>query len=404
MKKKTIIKASSAILIIVVGFIGMQMLSSTNKQSAKRTVDPEVRTVETENIEFGDITLNINGNGSIASQRNLSLISEASGQIIYAKNNLKNGTFVKKGEIILKIDPRETENNLYSMRSDFLTAVASLLPEIKFETPELYEKWHSYFSSLDINKEIPELPEITNSQEKIKIIARNILSKYFNVKNQEIFLSKHNVTAPFSGFIRSNGVIENSFVSKGQHLFNLEDAYNLEIAVPLLVDEINLIDFKNPPEVRIYSGENKAASVSGKVYRKDTKLNENSQTLNIYVTFTNAKLDPRFISGNYVNVEITGDKLANVASIPRNLLSNDNYIYTMEEGKLNRKKVDVYTIQNDSAIIKNTIPENTTLVKTILQKPLVGMIIQSSDELAEEKTEDSSDEKEVETDALALTD
>ena len=404
MKKKTIIKASSAVLIVLVGFLGMQALSSTQKESAKRTLDPEVRTVETENIEFRDITLNISGNGSITSQRNLSLVSEASGQVTYAKNNLKNGTFVKKGEVILKIDPRETENNLYSMRSDFLTSVASLLPEIKFETPELYNKWNEYFSALDINKEIPELPEITNSQEKIKIIARNILSKYFNVKNQEILLSKHTVAAPFSGFIRSNGVIENSFVSKGQHLFNLEDAYNLEIAVPLLVDEINLIDFSKPPKVEIYSGEEKNISVSGKVYRRDTKLNENSQTLNIYVSFTNGKLDPHFISGNYVNVKITGNKLSDVASIPRNLLSNDNHIYTMEEGKLGREKVDVYTIQNDSAIIKNTIPENTTLVKTVLQKPLVGMNIQSADELAEEKIEKTDDTKEAAPDALALAD
>lgn len=404
MKKKTLIKAGFALLIIVIGVFGMLALSSTEKHSAKRDIEPEIRTVEVEEIEFGELGLNIEGNGTIVSQRNLSLISEATGQITFAKNNLKNGTFVKEGELILKIDPRETENNLYSMRSDFLTSVASLLPEIKFETPQLYEKWNTYFSSLDINKEIPELPEITNSQEKIKIIARNILSKYFNVKNQEILLSKHFVKAPFSGFIRSNGVIENSFVSKGQHLFNLEDAYNLEIAVPLLVDEINLIDFSTAPSVEIISGDGSSSSLKGKVYRRDTRLDENSQTLNIYASFQNKKLDPRFISGNYVSVRIDGSKLSDVASIPRNLLSADEHIFTMEEGKLNKRKVDVYTIQNDSVIIKNTIPKNTSIVKTILQKPLIGMNIQSADELAEKETEEEADSPESDSAGLALAD
>jgi hypothetical protein len=44
---------------------------------------------------------------------------------------------------------------------------------------------------------------------------------------------------PSEVYLKSNGVIENSFVSKGQHLFTLSDAGNVEIAIPLLVDQIN---------------------------------------------------------------------------------------------------------------------------------------------------------------------
>ena len=58
----------------------------------------------------------------------------------------------------------------------------------------------------------------------------------------------------------------------------------------------------------------------------------------------------------------------------------------MENGKLAKKAVDLITVQGNKAIIKNTIPENTVLVTTILQKPLIGMEIQSSDKTA--KTQD----------------
>ncbi|MEJ2616768.1 MAG: hypothetical protein P8Z35_17570 [Ignavibacteriaceae bacterium] len=58
----------------------------------------------------------------------------------------------------------------------------------------------------------------------------------------------------------------------------------------------------------------------------------------------------------------------------------------MENGKLAKEVVDLVTVQGNKAIIKNTIPENTVLVTTILQKPLIGMEIQSSDKTA--KTQD----------------
>ena len=149
--------------------------------------------------------------------------------------------------MILDVDSREVENNLYSLRSAFLNSIASILPDMKIENEKTYNKWYEYFTSVDIHKNLPELPEIKSSQEKIKLSTRDIFSKYYAVKNQEILLSKYKIAAPFSGYIKSNGIIENSFVSKGQHLFTLIDAENLEISIPLLVEDINLIDFSSAP-------------------------------------------------------------------------------------------------------------------------------------------------------------
>ena len=112
-KKQTLIKAGSVVIIIAVGFLGMNLLSSTKKHSNEADVKPEVRTVNTQQVTFGDHTLEIEGNGVIESQRTLNIISEASGVILFAKNNLKDGTFVEAGELIIDIDSREVENNLY---------------------------------------------------------------------------------------------------------------------------------------------------------------------------------------------------------------------------------------------------------------------------------------------------
>lgn len=393
-QKNMWIKIVSTLGIIIVGFLVMSALGSTEKQSNKRDVPPEVRLVETETVNFADMNLEIEGNGVVQSKCNLNYVSEASGVVLFAKDDLKNGTYVEKGEKILQVDSREVENNLYTLRSEFMNSLAAVLPEIKIENTEAYDKWYQYFLTLDIHKTTPELPEIKSSQEKIKLSGRNIFSKYYAVKNQEILLSKYDITAPFSGYIQSQGIIKGSFVNRGQQIFTLSDAINVEITVPLLIDEVNLIDFATDPVVEIYSDKGKD-TLKGKIFRKETSLDRNSQTLNVYVSFTNEQLNPYFLPGNYVTLKIHGKKLNNVAKIPRYVVDNEDYVYTLEDGNLAKRKVEVVAFQGDVAVIKNTLPNNIQIVTTILQKPLIGMQIKSANESLELKKETPGDEGET---------
>jgi multidrug efflux pump subunit AcrA (membrane-fusion protein) len=395
--KSTWIKIGSVVGIVILGFLIMSVLGSTEKESNKRELEPEVRLVETQPINFGDIILEIEGNGVVESQRTLNIMSEATGPVLFAKNDLKDGTFVREGELILEVDSREVENNLFTYRSEFMNSIALVLPEIKIEDAEDYEKWYNYFQQLDILKTTPELPEVADQQEKIKLSGRGIFSKYFQVKNQEIVLSKYKISAPYSGYIKSNGIIAGSFVSRGQQMFTLSDARNVEIAVPLLVEEVNLINFSSPPLVRVFPDKHEEEIIYGKIYRKETLLNRNSQTLNVYVTFQNKNLNSYFLPGNYVRVRIEGQQLKDVAKIPRYVVDNEEHIYTMEDGKLARRKVELIAIQRDVAIIKNTVPDDLELVTTILQKPLVGMNIKSVDEPVELKLKEEVPEAEEET-------
>ncbi len=379
MIKKNYKRIISVVGVLAVGVIIMIVLGSTEKESKKRKLKPEIRTVTTQTIAFGNMNLEITGYGTIRSQNELSVIAETSGKVVFAKNNLKNGTFVKKGDLVLEIDPREAENTLYSLRSNYLKAIASLLAEMRIENVNIYKKWSNYFESIDIEKPIPELPKDLTPREKIKLSARDILTKFYSVKNQEILLTKYRITAPFDGFLQSNGIIKNSIISRGTPLYKITDAKNLEIAIPLLSEDINMIDFKSSPDVTLYS-EKSDDILKGKIIRKEATLSKNSQTLDVYVLFKNNNLNTYFLTGNYIRTSIKGKYLRNVARIPRHLVDNENFVYTMVNDKLDRVKVDVITIQNNYAVIKNTLPEKTKIVTTILQKPLLGMGLKSINE------------------------
>lgn len=378
MNKGNFLKVVSVVCIVFLGVAAMTFLGNTQKQSHKRAPKNDVRTVEVQNVQFSDMTLQVEGNGLIESQKNLEITAEASGRVVFAKNDLKNGTFVKKGEMILKIDPREVKNDLYSLRSDFLNAVAAIIPEMKIDDESVYNKWMTYFKSININEDVPELPSVTNSQEKIKLSTKQVFRKYYTVKNQEILLSKHTIFAPFSGFIQSQGIITDSYVSRGQRLLSLNDVQNLEIAVPLLVDEYNNLDFSRDPKVRILSTD-KESELIGYINRRDPNLDRSSQSLNVYVSFRNDKLNPSFSPGNYVDVSIEGKRVKDVALIPRYTINNDGFVYTMIDSTLGHAKVELVAMQENNAVIGKTIPENTKIVTTVLQRPLIGMKIKTLD-------------------------
>ncbi len=299
--------------------------------------------------------------------------------------------------MVLKIDSRDVENDLYALRSDFLNAVASVLPELRIDDAQIYRRWFDYFNAIDIDSPVPELPQITNAQEKIKVSTKDIIGKYYAVRNQEIRLAKHTVRAPFNGYISSSGLIEGSFVSTGQPLFTLTDPKNLVVTVPLLIEESKSIEFSSAPQVTIYADEGSDDAKSGRITRKEANVDRNSQTLDVFVTFANNDLNPHFLPGSYVHVEIEGKTLRDVAPIPRHLLDNQGYVFTMQDGALGRAQLEVVAFQGDRAIVRNTVADETVLVTTVLQKPLLGMRVRSlnmpelngAEELAEEVQGDS---------------
>ena len=143
--------------------------------------------------------------------------------------------------------------------------------------------------------------------------------------------------------------------------------------------------------MKIYSQKDTSKYLYGRIIRKDINLDPNTQTINAYVSFINSKLSSDFLPGNYVAVEINGKKLSNVAVIPRHLIDSENSVFIIEDGKLVSEKVDIITYQQNNAIVSKSINENSKLITTILQKPLIGMKIESINhpELIEEEVADS---------------
>ncbi|MEE9572584.1 MAG: HlyD family efflux transporter periplasmic adaptor subunit [Candidatus Neomarinimicrobiota bacterium] len=376
-KKSTILKILSFFLILIIGVAGMNILGSSKKQTQKRDIVQEVRKVETQLLTNDDVQIKIEGNGTIEAQKTVDIVSEVQGIVTFAKNDLKSGTHVKSGELICKIDPRQAENSYQSQYAEFTRVLISFLAFANLESKELYDKWSKYFDEINIKEPIKDLPEITDPRERNQAISNNVFTQYYAVKNAEIALSKHSIFAPFDGYITSNGIIKDSYVNFGQKLVSLQDVTNIDISVPLLLEDAQWIDFTKNPKVRVFWENDSDSWTYGKIYRKENQLNRNSQSINVFVSLNNENLNQHLFPGNYVRVLIEGVTIPNVAIIPRNIVDNDNQIYFVDDSsKLGRTRVNIIAVQGDMVLIEKLLSDSTKIVTSILQKPLIGMPIE----------------------------
>jgi len=376
-KKSIILKILSFFLILIIGVAGMNILGSSKKQTQKRDTVQEVRKVETQLLTNEDIQIKIEGNGTIEAQKMVDIVSEVQGIVTFAKNDLKSGTHVKSGELMCKIDPRQAENSYQSQYAEFTRVLISFLAFANLESEELYDKWSKYFNEIDIKEPIKDLPEITDPRERNQAISNNVFTQYYAVKNAEIALSKHSIFAPFDGYITSNGIIKDSYVNYGQKLVSLQDVTNIDISVPLLLEDAQWIDFTKNPKVKVFWENDSDSWTYGKIYRKENQLDRNSQSINVYVSLNNENLNQHLFPGNYVRVSIEGVTIPNVATIPRNIIDNDNQIYFVDDSsKLGRTRVNIIAVQGDRVLIEKILRDSTRIVTSILQKPLLGMPIE----------------------------
>ena len=367
------------LLVISAGITAALIGFSAEPEKPENT--EEGRLVETESLTYTPYTLNINGKGFIRSSRSLNIPSMVSAKVkTTSGDGLKSGRTVSKGEMLIELDDESARNSFSLARVELIQATASLLSTIKTETSDsVYLKWNSYLKELNHhNSTIPVLPDADSEREQLLTSTFGVLSAYYQAREKERFLSYYSVRAPFDGSIVGDGVEPENYVTPGATLLNLTDTVHLEVSVPLTREEIILLDKENKSVVIRPAGFSGGKSLTGVRTRQDAVMDKDSQTMDIHIRFDNPEAYPLLLPGNYAEISFSGHTLDKAYQIPRALINSDNTINVYKDGKLSFEPVEIEAVQDDSVILKPTIPEGTRIILTRIQKPFPGMVLKEA--------------------------
>jgi RND family efflux transporter MFP subunit len=214
-----------------------------------------------------------------------------------------------------------------------------------------------FFNDVKINEPLPPLPQTDSEKEKVFLASRNILNDYYSIKSAEVRLSRYKIYAPFDGTFTAVFLEPGSVANPGTRIASMIRTDKLELEVPIRTDDAYWINVGDKVQV---STKDFRVSWTGKVVRKSSFMDPNTQTISVYVALSSKKDKPLY-QGQFLRAEFASKTLDNSMEIPRNAVFSKDKVFTVEEGKLREHKIDVLKT-NETTVLFTGLPEGIDLV------------------------------------------
>ncbi len=275
------------------------VFASCNQQSQSETSDLAVP-VSVEDIKLQSIKQFVSTTGTVNASSEIALNSEMAGDYYLQKNAstgrpYKLGDRVNKGQVIVRFENEEYENNL---------TLESVKLNLEISEQE-YEKQKSLYEKGGVT-----LRELRNSEVQ-KTNAQ------YNYENALIQLEKMNVRAPFSG-----AIVELPYYTTGTRLASGSPVVTLmkydNMYMNVNLPEKNMAQLETGQEVLVTNYTLPEDTLVGKVTEISPAISSETRTFSAKVEIGNPNL--RFRPGMFAKADIITDQKDSTIVIPKDII------------------------------------------------------------------------------------
>ena len=366
MTLRKVIVSLIGLAIMALGFFGMQKMASKEKKERPKE-EKTIPTVFTKVVKNSDNAITITASGNLAARDRIEIFSEVQGLFENSAHQFKPGVYYKSGELLLSLNSDEARANLRSQKSNLYNQLVSILPELKFDYPEAFQKWQDYANSFDVERSLTPLPKTSSEREKLFIVGKNISSSWYNVKNGEERLRKYNLYAPFDGILIEANVDKGALVRPGFKIGEFINPYNYELEVAVSSSFAEYLKVGNTVEL---TNVEKTKSWSGKVSRVNSLIDPNTQTIQAFIRASGKGLR----EGMYLEANLSAKNESNTFEVSRKNLVDNSKIFVYEDSKLLLKEVTPVHFTDKTAIVKG-LADGTEILDKMLPGAYDGMAV-----------------------------
>lgn len=353
--KKNLLYGTLGIAVIALTLLLSSFMVNSKPAPERNAAKPNNVYVKAEKVNISESESSMVYRGRFTAFDEVALASEVQGKILKGKVPFKEGEHFRKNDVLLKVYKEDVEASLKSGKSNFMQTLSKILPDLKMDYKEEFEKWNTFFNAIDVDKTLPALPQINSSKEKVFLAANNVLSSYYTLEQQEINLSRYTIRAPFDGSFKVVNKEIGAVASPGAELARIIRSDKMEITVPVFPSDLKWIKKGDKVTITSGDGELKNATVS----RIAGFVDENTQSVNVFLTY-NAGRSNKFLQGEYVDVNFQSTKVTGF-EIPREALVDEQFVFELKDGKLQKTSIEIVR-QLDDAYIINGVQEGQEIV------------------------------------------
>ena len=433
-----IVKKLLIIIPVIFGIALFAILKTHKKPPVRQANKERLQAVRVITIQKTRVVPQVVSYGYVQPDRPWQAIPEVGGKVVYMNENLKKGHFIRKGEVLFKIDT--TSYGLAESRgvADLMNVDARLveLAQQKKNTKRLLaiEKQslesagqelkrkqklfkNGYISTSDLQKEersfLTHQTSVNNLQNALDLIPaqeKALLAQKKSgestVTQQRLDVEKTQVRAPFNCRLSSVDIELDQFAAAGSVLARAISIDRAEIPVPLtpknfftLLPKDHTKKIGQTPDmealrkvagimakVRLPMDLHHTIEWEGRFSRTSDAMDLKTGAITAYIIVENPYENavpgkrPPLVTNMYVEVLLQGKPLADRFVIPRSAVHDGSVYISDPKDRLEIRRVEVEFFMGDIAVLSQGLAPGEKLVLSDLVPAIEGMKLKPADD------------------------
>lgn len=367
--------------VVVTAFIFLNE-PTAQKEGASKEMAMLVNVTE---AEAGTFSPWLVATGTVEPVEDVIISARVGGEVVRRSPQFVPGGFVKKGDLLLQIDPADYRNNLELRQSELLQAQTEL--EVEMGRQEVAQQDLELVGGQSLTSKEKSL---VLRQPQLNAVKARIKAAQAAVDQARLDLARSSVRAPFDAHIITQNVTTGSQVAPGDDLGRLVGTQKYRVILNLPVSRLQWLKFPDSGnskgsgvQVRNTSAWPEGSYRTGFLDSQVGALDGQTRLARILVEVPDplaqdtAAGKPELIIGSFVEARIEANQIPNVIRLNREYLRENDKVWIMDNGKLSIKEVEVLLTDNQYAYISQGLSGGEKVITTNLSTVAEGVAVRT---------------------------
>lgn len=327
------------------------------------------------------VTFTVASQGAVSPRTETTLVSEVSGQIVQVSPAFVSGGIFKRGDVLVRIDPRIYETNLKRAEAEVARAQTQVATE-EARASYAHENWER-LRSLDVAE--GDASDLTLRKPQLQEAVAGLAAREADLEKAQEDLRRTVIRAPYDGMVRKKLADVGQFVNVGSQLANTFAVDRAEVRLPLTQHDLRFVDLDAlatggtlPVTLRADLGAERK-SWQAEVVRSEGVFDSTSRVLYVVAQVE----DPYDLAGHggsplrigtFVSAEIHGTTGGDFFAVPRHALAGGETLWVVNEAmQIHPRSVNIVRADEQFAYISEGLMDGERYVTIPIPQPLPGM-------------------------------
>ena len=318
--------------------------------------------VVVDNPHIEKVNVSAEATGRVEAQYSIDVIARVSGFLL--KKYFHEGDFVKQGQLLFQIDPKEYQLSVNNSRA--------AVNQYNALYTNAQQEWNR--ANALVKEDLISRSDVDSS-----LAARNQNRALLDSANQQLELAKVNLSytsirSPIDGRIGKVNITEGNYVSPTSgSLVNVSSVTPVYVTFSLKSDDfvklLKASDRFKDVQVKVQFGDGTWYNKVGKINFVDNKIDKDSGSVQMRATFDNTKM--WLVPGDYMKVKLIAPKKVEYLTVPQSCTKGDAmsgyYVWSVKDDKAVKKDIKISDDIDNNWIVENGLNTTDTIVVSGIQ-------------------------------------